>query len=60
MNQERIALGKVAQLFAHRAADVNPVLWRYFHEIDLARRNVLELAGQRPAQPKARATNRVI
>ena len=56
---ERVALGEEAQLLAKLAADMNPVLRRDFHEIDVGRRIGHELVGQRPAQSKAGALNRV-
>ena len=38
MNQERVSLRKKAQLLAESAANMNPVLRRDFHEIDVGRR----------------------
>ena len=60
VDDERVTLGEPAQLLALCTADMNPVLWRDFHEVDLGRRIRHQLVEQRAPQAEARALHRVL
>ena len=60
MYQEWVTLGKGAKFFAQRAANVNPVLGRDLHEVDLAVGYIFELVGNGSAQTEAGARDRVL
>ena len=55
MNHERITLGEEAELLLELAADVNPVLGRHLHKIDVLRRVRHELIQQTAAQTESGA-----
>ncbi len=60
MDDERVALGKPPEFLAQFAADVDPVLGRDFHEVDLARRFGHQLVHQGATQAEAGPLDRVL
>ena len=60
VDDEGIAFGEPAKFLAERAADVDPVLRRDFHEIDVGRRIRHQLVCDRPPQAEAGAGDGVL
>ena len=59
MDQHRIPFGEKTQLLGKLATDMDPVLGRDFHEIDVLGRIGHELVRNRTAQAESGALHRV-